>query len=72
MKKARYTYLCREAEAGRDAFVIHPATLEEGRVNACALDAEQLIVRTPAGETRRWGYPECEELSRMNQEWPRR
>ncbi len=71
MNRDRFTYLCNETEAGRDAFVLHPATLEEGMVSGCDLSGEQLMVRTPRGQLRQWNFQECEELSRMRQEWPR-
>ncbi len=72
MKRDRYSYLCQEAEAGRDAFVIHPATQEEGLVDRCILKSDHLLVKTANGPTRCWDYHECEELSRMNREWPYR
>ncbi len=72
MLKDRFTYVCLEAEAGRDAFVIHPATREEGLVDSCTLPAQRMIVKTAAGKTRSWDFHECEELTRLKQEWPRR
>lgn len=72
MHKDRFHYLCREAEAGRDAFVIHPASLEEGLVRSCAVPAERLTVRTVDGNQRNWDFHECEELTRMDKEWPGR
>ena len=72
MRKDRFIYLCQEAQAGRDAFVLHPKTREEGLVDSCTLAAQRVIVRTAAGKTRSWNYYDCEELSRLKQEWPRR
>ena len=71
MKKDRYQYVCLEAEAGRDAFVIHPASIEEGLVTECHLPAETLLVRTANGKQRSWDYHECEELFHLKNEWPR-
>jgi hypothetical protein len=72
MNRDRYKFICLEAEAGRDAFVVHPASLEEGLVSSCVSPSEQLIVRTAAGKKRCWDFHECEELTRMKEEWPRR
>ncbi|WP_303721573.1 hypothetical protein [Malonomonas rubra] len=71
MDKDRYTYVCSEAEAGRDTFVIHPASLEEGVVSECILPSNHLVVKTPEGKKRCWDYHTCEELSRLKNEWPR-
>jgi hypothetical protein len=62
MNKDRYDYVCMEAEAGRDAFVSHPASREEGIVTQCVTDTRHLVVKTPTGERRCWDFHECEEL----------
>jgi len=71
MNKERYDYLCMESEAGRDTFVMHPATLEEGLVKSCLPPLNHIIVRTSAGVIRTWDYHECEELCQMLKDWPR-
>ncbi len=63
MKKNRYEYICSEAEAGRDAFVKHPDTNEEGMVTSCVLKTDHMIVKTPQGDSRCWDFHECEELT---------
>lgn len=62
MKKERFTYLCMEAEAGRDAFVSHPDSKEEGMITSCDLRAGRLMVQTPEHQTRLWDYNECDDL----------
>ena len=54
MNRDRYKFICLEAEAGRDAFVVHPASLEEGLVSSCVSPSEHLIVRTADGKKRCW------------------
>ena len=70
MEKERFTYVCTQTEQGRDAFVRHPASGEEGRVLACA--NERLTVETAEGDKRTWDYREVLEISRGKTEWPRR
>ena len=62
MNKQRYDSLCMMAEQGRDAFVTHPASGEEGLVTDCVAQTRHMIVETPEGEKRCWDYQECEEL----------
>jgi hypothetical protein len=62
MKKDRFEYLCMEAEAGRDAFVRHPDSNEEGLVTSCLMKAGQIVVNTPSQQTRCWDFIECEDL----------
>ena len=66
MEKETYRFLCQEMEAGRDAFVLHPKSQEEGRVVDCVLNTDHMIVSTPDGSKRCWDFHECEEMSRMN------
>ena len=68
MKKDRFTFVCAESESGRDAFVAHPQSGEEGRVVSCSVD--HLVVKTTPGEDRCWDFRECEEMSRSKEEWP--
>ena len=68
MNKERFTFVCSEAEAGRDAFVANPASEEEGYVRSCSL--EHLLVKTSEGKDRCWDFRSCEELSRSKEEWP--
>lgn len=70
MKKDRFTFVCQESESGRDAFVSHPASQEEGRVLSCAMD--HMTVETSEGQKRCWDFHECEEMGRSAGEWPRR
>ena len=63
MEKNRDQYLCSEAEAGRDVFVRHPDTNEEGIVTSCVLKTEHMIVKTPQGEKRCWDFHECQDLT---------
>ncbi len=68
MKKDRFTFVCSEAEEGRDAFVAHSESQEEGRVMSCSTD--HIVVKTSEGNNRCWDFHECEELSRTKEEWP--
>lgn len=70
MKKERFDFVCQDAEAGIDAFVQHPSSMEEGRVISCSMS--HLLVETSAGANRCWDFSECEELSRSKEEWPYR
>ena len=72
MTKDTYLYMCHEANAGRDAFISHPDTNEEGRLTACVLTEDHMIVETAAGDTRHWDYHECEEMDRMKEKYHRR
>lgn len=62
MKKDRFEYLCMEAEAGRDAFVSHPGSKEEGLVTECHMKSGHMVVKTPKQQTRCWDFNECEDL----------
>lgn len=62
MNKDRYNYMCMEAESGRDAFVSHPTSHEEGIVTQCIPNTQHLVVKTPSGQNRCWDFHECEEL----------
>ncbi|HMB15962.1 MAG TPA: hypothetical protein VKN62_06575 [Pelovirga sp.] len=70
MDKERLSYICTQTEQGRDTFVRHPETGEEGRVLSCA--GEQIEVENTAGEKRIWDYRETEQITRSKEEWPRR
>ena len=70
MKKDRFDFVCMEAEQGRDIFVRHPESGEEGRVVSCSGD--QVNAENTSGEQRTWDYRELEELTRDKAEWPRR
>lgn len=62
MDRNRFEHLCLEAEAGRDAFVRHPQSQEEGMISSCSLNTGQMVVHTREQETRCWDYQECEDL----------
>ncbi len=62
MKKDRYLHHCLEAEAGRDTFVAHPSTKEEGIVVECSLKSGHIIVETSDHLRRCWDYRECTDL----------
>jgi len=62
MNKDRFLHHCLEAEAGRDAFVAHPSSSEDGMVTECILKSGHFVVHTPDNETRCWDYRECEDL----------
>jgi len=62
MKKERFIYLCMEAEAGRDAFVLHSDNNEEGMVTDCDLHAGRIMVQTPDHQARIWDFNECDDL----------
>lgn len=62
MLKDRYQYLCHQVEAGRDAFVSHPITGEEGRVIDCILPTGHMVVAIPGHHKRCWDYRECDDL----------
>ncbi len=68
MKKDRFTFICSENQEGRDAFVTHPASKEEGLVMSCSPD--HIVVKTSDGKNRCWDYQECEEMSRSKEEFP--
>jgi len=70
MKKDRYDFVCQAAEGGRDAFVKHPDSGEEGLVDSCYSAKGHILVRTSSGENRCWDYRECEELVRSKNRWP--
>lgn len=70
MEKERYDYVCIQTEQGRDAFVRHPDSGEEGRVLNCGDD--KVEVETTAGQKRSWDYRDVEEIVRSKEEWPRR
>ena len=70
MEKERYDYVCIQTEQGRDAFVKHPESGEEGRVLNCS--DEKVEVETVSGQKRTWNYREVEEIARSKEEWPRR
>jgi hypothetical protein len=70
MNKERFTFVCNEAEGGRDAFVLNSTIGEEGRVESCAM--EHLVVETNSGGKRCWDYREVEEMSRSTSEFPYR
>jgi hypothetical protein len=70
MDKDRFEYVCIQTEQGRDMFVRHPASGEEGRVQSCS--KEHVVVATTAGEQRTWDYREVAEITRDKNEWPRR
>ncbi len=63
MRRNEFSHLCSEAEAGRDAFVRHSGSHEEGMVTSCIMKSNHLVVKTPQGESRCWDFNECEELS---------
>jgi len=61
MNKNTYEHLCSEAKSGRDAFVRHPESNEEGIVTDCIMQSKHIVVKTSHGETRCWNFGECEE-----------
>ncbi len=64
MRKDRFEFLCMEAESGRDAFVRHPDSSEEGMVTGCDLRSGWMLVQTQGRQTRRWDFNECDDLKR--------
>jgi hypothetical protein len=68
MKKERFQFVCNESNEGRDAFVVHEAYREEGRVMSCSTD--HVVVLTSDGKNRCWDFQDCTELSRSAEEWP--
>jgi len=62
MNQKIYEHICSEANAGRDAFVSHHESNEEGLVTNCILQSGHVVVKTSRGETRCWDFGECEEL----------
>jgi len=67
MNKERFTFVCNEANGGRDAFVVH-ASQEEGRVQSCS--SSHMVVETSSGARRCWDFGEVEELMRDREEFP--
>lgn len=61
MNKDRFEHLCQEAEAGRDAFVRHPSSNEEGMVTSCVMKTGHLVVKTQDQQTLCWDFNECED-----------
>ena len=62
MDRNTYKHLCSEARSGRDTFVRHPESNEEGLVTSCILQSEHMAVKTSQGATRCWDFSECEEM----------
>lgn len=62
MNRKTYEHLCSEARSGRDAFVRHPQSNEEGFVTNCIMQSKHIVVETAQGETRCWDFGECEEV----------
>ena len=62
MRKDRFVYLCRGTEAGRDAFVRHSDSHEEGMIAGCDLRSGMMLVLIPEKQTRCWGFKECQDL----------
>ncbi len=63
MKRDRFEHHCQEVESGRDAFVAHPNSGEEGLVIECSLNAGHLVVQTSDNQKRCWDFNECEDLN---------
>ena len=63
MNKERYEYICHEAEAGHDAFVVHSPDHEEGMVTGFVRKTGHVLVETPKKEVRCWDFDTCEEMS---------
>ena len=70
MQKDRYDYVCVQTEQGRDIFVRHVASGEEGQVLSCT--DGQVTLKNTKGEERAWHYSELEEIIRSKDEWPRK
>lgn len=70
MNEERLIYICTQAKQGRDMFVRHPESGEEGRVLSCS--GEQIEVENTEGIKRTWNYRETEQITRSKEEWPRR
>jgi len=62
MKKDRFLHHCLEAEAGRDTFVAHPTSNQEGKVIECNVETGHLVVQTVDNHRHTWDYRECEDL----------
>lgn len=62
MNQKIFEHICSEANAGRDAFVRHPESNEEGVVTNCILQSGHVVVKTSSGQSRCWDIGECEEL----------
>jgi hypothetical protein len=70
MEKERFDYVCVQTEQGRDEFVWHPPSGEEGRVLNCSGD--KVVFENTKGEQRTFDYHELEQVTRSKEEWPRR
>lgn len=64
MQRNRYEYLCSETQSGRDAFVRHPDSNEEGMITKCVMKTDHVVVTTTQGHKRCWDFHECEDLTR--------
>lgn len=64
MDRDRFEHLCQEVEAGRDAFVSHPDSKEQGIVTSCIRQTDHIMVETAQGNKRCWDYHECADLDR--------
>ena len=62
MDRDTFVHVCLECEAGRDTFVLHPSSNEQGIVTNCSLSNDHMVVRTSEGHSRCWDYHNCEEL----------
>jgi len=63
MKKEEFLHHCQEAKAGRDTFVAHPPSKEEGSAMECNIKKSHLIVQTADNHRHCWDYREREDLS---------
>lgn len=70
MNQDRFRFVCNEAEQGRDAFVSHAKSDEQGRVTSCAMT--QVMVETSSGAQRCWDYSEVREMEREKDAFPYR
>ncbi len=70
MEKDRFEYVRVQTEQGRDIFVRHVPSNEEGQVLSCAGDLA--TIKNTAGQEQTWHYSDIEEITRSKNEWPRR
>lgn len=61
MNKDTFEKVCETARSGKNSYVAHPSSGEEGRIVSCT--EKDLVVNTGLGHRRTWDYHECSQIS---------
>ena len=67
MKRENFESLCQAAEEGRDSFVGHPSSNEEGLLTSCIIETGVMLVKSQDQEPHAWNYRECEDLEYLEE-----